>query len=372
MFSVALTGNIAAGKSIVLTHFAAWGATVVDADRLVHDVQRPGSPVLDLIARRFGDDLVLPNGTLDRTALRRRVMAPEAELEALNAIVHPEVQALREVLAAEANDRGDLVLVNDIPLLFEALDPGDFDAVVLVDAPADIRLSRLMDRRGLSCDEAARVMASQMPAEQKRSRSDCVIDNEGSLEDVREAAWQVWRSLRARAAAAAVKARGETMLVALTSPHSLHLVTGAIARYADAGLEVDLLVTPSVLSRKRLEAVQAASGARTARTSSDYEALSAAVPATGADVVVVDEACSRLVGRATIGSRTWTVVSDREPPDTRDLLRLDVRPWSDAKAAVAQITGDDTDGIVGRENFRCGGDLGSGATDLFDIVHRHG
>lgn len=200
MLNVALTGNIASGKSTVANWFAEWGATVIDADQLVLEIQRAGSPTLGAIARRFGADLIRPDGELDRALLRRRVFGHQAALRDLNAIVHPEVRRRRDALVAEAAARGDSVVVSDIPLLFEVMDPAAFDLVVLVDAPADVRRARLVSQRGLSLDEADRMLASQLPAEAKRTRSDIVLDNAGSLDDLRRAAQEAWRTIRARAA----------------------------------------------------------------------------------------------------------------------------------------------------------------------------
>lgn len=200
MLNVALTGNIASGKSTVANWFAEWGATVIDADQLVLQIQRAGSPTLGAIARRFGADLIRPDGELDRALLRRRVFGHQAALRDLNAIVHPEVRRRRDALVAEAAARGDSVVVSDIPLLFEVMDPAAFDLVVLVDAPADVRRARLVSQRGLSLDEADRMLASQLPAEAKRTRSDIVLDNAGSLDDLRRAAQEAWRTIRARAA----------------------------------------------------------------------------------------------------------------------------------------------------------------------------
>ena len=199
MLSVALTGNIAAGKSTVATLFRSWGATIIDADELVRDIQAPGRPAVHAIASRFGAELISRNGTLDRAALRAKVLDDPAALADLNRIVHPEVYRRRLELLAEARERGDRIVVSDIPLLFEADDPAAFDAVVLVDAPAALRRARLLASRGLSPAEADRMMSAQMHSELKRARSDYVIDNDGDLSALERAAATVWQSLLARA-----------------------------------------------------------------------------------------------------------------------------------------------------------------------------
>ncbi len=195
MLSVALTGNVAAGKSTVVGWWRTWGATVIEADALVREVQAPGQPVLAAISDRFGPTVLRPDGTLDRAALRRIVFADAAARADLNAIVHPAVQRRRAALLADAAARGDRLVVSDIPLLFEALDPAAFDVVVLVDAPEDLRRERLIRDRGLLPDEAERLMAAQLPSGPKRARSTIVIDNDGTMEDLRAAAREAWQRL---------------------------------------------------------------------------------------------------------------------------------------------------------------------------------
>jgi dephospho-CoA kinase len=199
MLNVALTGNIAAGKSAVAALFRQWGATLIDADAIVRQVQAPGGPVVARIAEAFGPAVVRPDGELDRPRLRRLVLDDPEARAALERIVHPAVQGRREELLGEAAARGDRIVVSDIPLLFEAADPAGFDAVVLVDAPEAVRLARLMAHRGLGEDEARRMIAAQLPAREKRARSDFVIDNDGDFAALERAAASVWRALLARA-----------------------------------------------------------------------------------------------------------------------------------------------------------------------------
>ena len=200
MLNVALTGNIAAGKSEVVRRFAEWGATVIDADQLAREAQSPGTEVLRAIAQRFGKEVLLADGTLDRAALRGLVMGDESALATLNGIVHPAIRRRREQLLAEARERGDPIVLNDIPLLFEAADPAQFDVVVLVDAPEELRRERLIRHRGLSPDEADQMLRAQIPSEVKRARADIVIDNAGTLEALDAAAERAWERLRQRAA----------------------------------------------------------------------------------------------------------------------------------------------------------------------------
>jgi dephospho-CoA kinase len=199
MLSVALTGNIGAGKTTVAELFRLWGATIIDADQLVREVQAPGRPGLIRIAHRFGQNVIRTDGTLDRNALRAKVLADPVALADLNRIVHPEVHRRRLELLEEARARGDRIVVSDIPLLFEADDPASFDAVVLVDAADSVRRARLVDLRGLAALEAERMMQAQLPARDKRRRSDYVIENNGDIPALERAAALVWQSLLHRA-----------------------------------------------------------------------------------------------------------------------------------------------------------------------------
>jgi dephospho-CoA kinase len=240
MLNVGLTGNIAAGKSTVAAAFERWGATLIDADALVREVQSPGSPVLTAITKRFGTAMLDAGGALDRAALRDAVAGDEEALASLNALVHPAVQRRRDDLQHLAEQHGDLIVVNDIPLLFEVLDPEQFDVVVLIDAPEPVRRSRLTTLRGLSEDDADRLIASQQPSPTKRSRSQFVIDNVTSLDDVEQAAWTVWCALR-RDAASKAAPRGGRLLAMFAHPDDeTFSIGGTLARYADAGVDVHL------------------------------------------------------------------------------------------------------------------------------------
>jgi len=193
---IGLTGNIASGKSTVARLLAGHGAPVIDADVLARDAVAPGTAVLRRIADRWGPGVLAADGALDRAALRHRVFGAPAELEALNAIVHPEVARLRDAALARERAAGAPLVVCDIPLLFEAGLAGSVDAIVLVDAPRDLRLDRLVRERGLDPAEAAEMIAAQMPAELKRARAQFVIENAGSVEALAARVDEVWRALQ--------------------------------------------------------------------------------------------------------------------------------------------------------------------------------
>ena len=202
MLLVGLTGNIASGKSTVSAMLAERGAVIVDADLLAREAVRPGSPALTRIVERWGNEVLEADGSLDRAALRHRVFGDSAELDALNAIVHPEVERLRNDRVAAARDAGACVVICDIPLLFEVHLAERFDAIVLVDAPRPLRLERLVRDRGLHEAEAMEMIAAQMPAELKRARSDYVVDNDTDLRTLAARVEGVWRALAAEAGCA--------------------------------------------------------------------------------------------------------------------------------------------------------------------------
>jgi len=201
MLRVGLTGNIAAGKSTVARVWRANGATVIDADELSRRVVDPGTPAFAAIAAEWGERVLEPDGALDRAALRSIVFADPEARERLESIVHPAVAALRDDEYREAVARGERVVVADIPLLFEVGMADEFDVIVLVDAPEETRLMRLVGDRGLDADEARRMIAAQMPSELKRARADVVIENAGSLGDLERRAADVWEELLLRAGA---------------------------------------------------------------------------------------------------------------------------------------------------------------------------
>lgn len=202
MLLVGLTGNIASGKSSVAELLARKGATIIDADELARRAVEPGTAALEAIRQRWGDTVVV-NGELDRAALRRIVFANLEEREALNQIVHPRVEAMRAEAIAAARSRGDRIVVCDIPLLYEKDLAGQFDRVILVDAPRTLRLQRLTRERDLPRAEAEAMLDAQMAADAKRSRADYVIDSVGTHAQLEQRVNDIWRSLQRDAEKAA-------------------------------------------------------------------------------------------------------------------------------------------------------------------------
>lgn len=187
-----LTGGIGTGKSTVTRILASLGATTIDADAIVHELQAPGQPMLAELAAAFGEGVLTADGALDRKALGAIVFRDEKARARLGEIVHAPVIGEMMRRAKAAVDRGDPLIVLDIPLLFEGRISGrgsgalmHFDATVCVWADEAVQLARTMVRDACDADEARRRMAAQLPIDDKRALADYVIDNSGSPESTR-------------------------------------------------------------------------------------------------------------------------------------------------------------------------------------------
>lgn len=193
---IALTGGIASGKSTIARRLAEHGATVIDADALVREAQQPGSPVLADLADEFGAGILLADGSLDRAALGALVFGDDARIAKLNALVHPAVRRLsaQRFAAAFAADP-DAVVVYDVPLLVEARADDPWDLVVVAHAPAETRLRRLVELRGMGEQDAAARIASQVPDRQRLAVADVVIDTGGTLEETLRQTDELWQRL---------------------------------------------------------------------------------------------------------------------------------------------------------------------------------
>lgn len=191
---VGLTGGVAAGKSTVARLLAEHGAIVIDADQLAREVVAPGTEGLARVAEEFGDDVLTPDGELDRAAMGRLVFADESARRRLEAIVHPLVYAASERLAADAGPQ-DLV-VHDIPLLAETGSVERFDAVIVVDVPEEVQVDRMVRERGWTEADARARIAAQASREQRLAIATHVIDNTGTLDDLRHRVAEVVADLR--------------------------------------------------------------------------------------------------------------------------------------------------------------------------------
>lgn len=194
---IGLTGGIGSGKSTVSGLLAERGAVVIDADAITRELQQPGTPVLAAMVERFGDGILAPDGTLDRQAVADIVFADSDALADLGKIVHPAVGAeIARRLQEEADT--DHVVVLDVPLLVES-GRDDMAALVVVDVDPEIAVRRLVEQRGMREDDARARMARQASREERRAKADVVIDNSGSLDDLRDAVRDAWPRLLALA-----------------------------------------------------------------------------------------------------------------------------------------------------------------------------
>ncbi|MCG8467708.1 MAG: dephospho-CoA kinase [Gemmatimonadetes bacterium] len=191
-YRVGLTGSVAAGKSVVGRRFEELGAFRIDADDLAREVVAPGTPALARIRAIWGDEALTADGTLDRAAMRRLVFDDEGARARLEAIVHAAIAERRETLAAEATEEGALVIVDEIPLLYETNLAEGFDAIVVVDAPTDVRAERAATSRGWTEEEFRAIDAAQLSPEEKRARADFVIDNDRDLEALHRLVAETW------------------------------------------------------------------------------------------------------------------------------------------------------------------------------------
>lgn len=200
MLLVGLTGGIASGKSVVAARLGEHGAVVVDADKIAREVVEPGTPALKRIAEEFGPGVIAADGSLDRAALGAIVFADEGKRSILNAITHPAILDLSQRRFREAGEAdSDAIVVYDVPLLSEARGTAEFDVVVVVSAPEEVRIERMVSLRGMSRAEAENRIRSQVPEEQRRALADVIIESGGTLDETLAQADRLWEDLRQRA-----------------------------------------------------------------------------------------------------------------------------------------------------------------------------
>ena len=190
---VGLTGGVASGKSTVSAMLRDLGAVVVDADLLAREVVAPGTEGLAEIVAAFGDKVLTPDGELDRPAMGAIVFGDEEARRRLEAIIHPRVRQRSAELEAAAGP--DAVVVHDIPLLAETGQAGTFDAVVVVDVPVETQVERMVRLRGMTEAEAKARISAQATREQRLAVATHVIDNTGTVEDLRDRVAEVFEEL---------------------------------------------------------------------------------------------------------------------------------------------------------------------------------
>ena len=196
MIKVGLTGGIASGKSAVSMIFASLGAKILDSDEVAREVLLPGQPAWTRLRQAFGKTFSRPDGTVKRKKLRKLVFANPEKRDQLNAIVHPEVMKeinrRSEVLSSSLQAK---VLVVDVPLLLEVGVAHRFDKIVVVDARESVQINRLVQRDGISEEEAKQALKAQMPLSEKVELADYVIDNNSTLADTEIQVRKVWKEL---------------------------------------------------------------------------------------------------------------------------------------------------------------------------------
>ncbi len=198
---IGLTGGIASGKSTVATRLAHHGAVIIDADQLARDVVEPGSHTLDAIHRRFGDSVIAPDGSLNRSALGARVFASAADRKELNKITHPAVwERARELIEAAQAHNPHAIVVYDVPLLVEGENhrANDFSLVVVTRADWQTRLDRLVRLRGMSPREATARLTAQASDVERAAVADVVINTRGTLQETHRQVDALWRRLEKR------------------------------------------------------------------------------------------------------------------------------------------------------------------------------
>jgi dephospho-CoA kinase len=192
---VGLTGGVASGKSTVAAILADLGATVIDADQLAREVVAAGTPGLAQVVEAFGPEILTPDGELDRPAIGRIVFNDEEQRKVLEGIVHPLVFERYAELEASAPQDG--IVVHDIPLLAESGRADTFDAVIVVETPAEVQVHRMRHDRGWSRADAESRIAAQATPEQRRAIATYLVENTGSREDLRHRVTEVFEQLRA-------------------------------------------------------------------------------------------------------------------------------------------------------------------------------
>lgn len=197
MHLIGLTGGIATGKSTVAAELARHGATVIDADALAREVVEPGQPALEEIAARFGREVITTVGRLDRARLGSIVFADPAARRDLERITHPRVRDLMQLRIAAALAADADLIVAEVPLLFETHSEGLYEGVMLVYAPANLQLERMIARDGIDETAARQRLWAQIPIDDKRARATWVIDNSGSVDVTLEQVTRWWDALLA-------------------------------------------------------------------------------------------------------------------------------------------------------------------------------
>ena len=190
---VGLTGGIASGKSTVSEILAELGAVIIDGDKLAREVVEPGTPGLAQVVEAFGPEILLPDGAMDRAKVGQIVFNDEAKRKLLEGIVHPLV--FERYAALEASAPQDGIVIHDIPLLAESGRADTFDAVIVVETPAEVQVERMLRDRGWTRADAESRIAAQATPEQRRAIATYLIENTGTREELRARVEAVYAEL---------------------------------------------------------------------------------------------------------------------------------------------------------------------------------
>lgn len=190
---IGLTGGIASGKSRVADFFSKKGLTIIDADQLARDAVAPGTPILERIISLFGISSRNEDGTLNRSYVREQIFTDSDKRKQLEAIVHPEIKRLSQILIRDVSASGQKNIIYMAPLLIEAGALDRVDEVWLVTLRPEIQLLRLMLRDNLSADAAQRIICSQMPLAEKERYADVLIDNNGTFPETVQQLEEIWK-----------------------------------------------------------------------------------------------------------------------------------------------------------------------------------
>ncbi|WP_151550148.1 MULTISPECIES: dephospho-CoA kinase [Corynebacterium] len=192
MTIIGITGGIGSGKSTATAILKDKGAFIIDADLIAREIVEPGQPALAELAAEFGEDILDDSGVLRRRVLAQRAFVDEKRTERLNAITHPRIAERTRELFAEAAESGAEVIVHDSALLIELGLDRAVDITAVVSAPEELRLQRLVDKRGLDEQDARHRIARQMGEQERCAAADVVLDNSGTIDELAAQVEQLW------------------------------------------------------------------------------------------------------------------------------------------------------------------------------------
>jgi dephospho-CoA kinase len=197
MLLVGLTGGVASGKSTVSRILEGEGATLIDADQIARELVRPGTPAFLELIQAFGKNILREDGALDRKKLAARIFSDPQQRNILNRVLHPKIgeEIQRRIEEVAKRDPAAIVIL-DAALLLEVGNHGKMDKVIVVTSRAEQQLERLKDRDGMAPEDARKILASQMPQEEKLKAADYVLRNEGSLEETEKRTKEIFRELK--------------------------------------------------------------------------------------------------------------------------------------------------------------------------------